>query len=146
MPPKKSVDDLKELVAKKKAAILLDLSNNKLKTEADLSNDIVTWVSQVNASLDTNLEAYASTGRSFYIVESPVFFNPGKKYGGGTTHGGKSLYFEAAFRAYLKSLRDPVFTPGAGISVTEIVPIAPRETAPIPDLPQNVVLRYKFSW
>ncbi len=141
-----SASQLRDRVASVKAAILLDLSNKHLKTSNALQTLIDGWVTGVNTTLNSKLTTAASAGHSFYIVESPVFFNPGKKADGANTHEGKSLFFESVFRAYLKSLRDPVFTPGAGITVTEIVPIAPRETAPIPDLPQNVVLRYKFSW
>lgn len=145
MPPK-TATELKALVKKKEDDLLAEIRSKHTKTDIDLRAEIDKWVADVNASLDSKLSAAASAGRSFYIVDSPIFINPGQKADRSTDHNGKSLFFEAAFRAYLQSLRAPVFAVGSGVKVTEIVQIPPAGLAPTPALPQNVVMRYKFSW
>lgn len=145
MPPKKTAAELRDLVDTKKTAVLAGL-NKYVQTDASLGAVISDWVTDVNSDLEDNLVNAAEAGRSFYIIESPVFYNPGKKSNGDTEHNGKSLYFEHVFREYLLSLHPPSFSVGTDVVVTPIVPFVPRDLTKEPVLPQNVVLRYKFSW
>lgn len=145
MPPV-TASALKDMVSARINNTLSTIQNSHTKTGDVLSAEIQAWVASVDSSLDTILTTAASAGRTFYIVESPVFINPGKKSTGEDTHNDKSLKYEHVFREYLKSLWDISFTVDSGITVTEVVRNPHTFSSPLPALPQNVVLRYKFSW
>jgi hypothetical protein len=130
-----------------------DLATKQGKSDLSFNADISGWVASVNSKLDRDLSSAAIAGRSFHIVESPVFINPGVLEIGSTTYtdvsagiSGESIFHERVFRAYLKKQCDPAahFVKG-DVSLTEIVP--PRPTiSGVPRLPQNVMFRYRFSW
>lgn len=145
VPLPKTAAELKNLTKAKIEATLSSLSKY-VKTDAEFTTLLSDWVSDVNKTLDDKLASTAKSGRSFYIVESPIFYNPGKKSNGDLKHNGNSLYFEHVFREYLLSCHKPNFSVGSGIEVKPIGPFVPRDITDVPALPQNVVLRYKISW
>lgn len=145
--PTKTKDELKGLVD---SSISAKISGLTAKSDTDLSGELSGWVTLVNRDLSANLTAAATAGRSFYMVESPVFINPGKLHFSttkGSVVSGKDLKLESTFRAYLKSLYDPKehFAVDRTLKVTEILP--PRMPITfVPSMPQNVVFRYTISW
>jgi hypothetical protein len=159
MPPKTAADLRNSTIAKRNERIA-SIRLTHTKTNAAYVAAIDAWITDIvtiqagatSSKLDTKLTAAAESGRSIYLVESPVFSNPGQKDGilppGKYEHNGRSLFYEDSFRAFLKSLNNPITrlaaAVGAGITVTEIEPTMISSTMPV--LPQNVVFRYRFSW
>lgn len=147
MPGPHTKSHLAGRIATTITAKLEDLSNNKLKSDLSFNADVSGWVDTVNQTLNDKLLAAADSGRSFYIIESPIFINPGKLANGTRTYDNKDIHHEATFRAYLKSLCNPAtqFDVDPSITVTESVPPRPAISG-TPTLPQNVMFRYRFSW
>jgi hypothetical protein len=134
-------------VASAISAKMTDLSNNKVKSDLSFNADVSGWINTINQTLNDKLLAAADAGRSFHIVESPIFINPGKLASGDISFNGVDIKFEYSFRAYLKAQYDPLtrFHVDSSIVVTEILPPRPP-VAGTPKLPQNVMFRYRFSW
>jgi hypothetical protein len=143
---KRSKSELTAKVTARKEAILADLSNNNILSNSDLTDVINSWLTDVSNNLSIWLDAAADAGETSYTLESSIFINPGKKADGGITYNNKNIFREDAFHAYITShvdiltqLRTMV---DGTITVTELTP----SSSSTPDMPQNIVLRYTFSW